>query len=326
MRKYICSILAAVLLMTGCSTFSTINEDAAVQAEAPVTESSEYPVTVGNLTFNSSPTRVASLSPAVTEIICELGFGSSIVCRGAYCDYPPEVTSADETGSSANPDIDAIIGHSPEVVITQSPIANKDIKALNDAGIAVLILPSPDNISELKQQYEDIASIFTGSEKGKELAASALIKLEGELSAARNSCENLVLIMDITEDGYASANGSSFAGNYISYFGSNIAALNESCLLTPQELLAADPQVIFLSYPLDYNSIDSETSELLSAYRNGYVYVIDGSLLERPTSRLDAFTASIASQLRNDTGGNSYSGGFAVIPDYNELEPAEDVN
>ena len=107
-----------------CSCTDIIENEDALPAAATMAEPQPYPVEEGNLIFNSSPVTVGSLSPAVTEMIYELGYGDRLICRSSYCDTPEAVLSLPETGSAANPDIDKIISYAPELLITQSPIAN----------------------------------------------------------------------------------------------------------------------------------------------------------------------------------------------------------
>lgn len=304
---------AVMLLLSGCTVIS--EEEEAVPADASVSEPQAYPVTVDGLKFNSSPMTVGSLSPAVTEIIYELGFGDRLVCRSTYCDYPEEVSSLEAAGSGANPDFDRIIELHPSLLITQSPMANKDILKLSDAGITVMFLPVPDSIEGLYDMYRSLALIFEGSINGEGLAEEKLKELKAAFDSAKGSCDSLIYIMNITDDGFSAATGESFAGDFASCFGKNAAASFSGFAMTAEELCEADPQVIFLAHPLKSSDFDEETAQQLSAFENGFVYVIDGSLIERPTSRLAGITLSIAEKIREDTGGAELSGGFAVIPE-----------
>lgn len=320
-KKLILILSAAAVLLCGCTQINE-EEEEAVMADVTVSEAAPYPVTAGGLTFNSSPETVGSLSPAVTEMLFELGYGDRLVCRSDYCDYPEEAEAVPAVGSAVNPDIDGIIKLSPALLITQSPIANKDITRLSQAGISVLSIPAPRSAEELMENYRSLSLIFSGSLEGEEKADRATEDLRAALNEAKGSCESLVFIMNITDDGFSAATGDSFAGDYAAHFGKNIAAGNTSLTLTPEELLAADPQVILLAHPLESSDIDSELSSQLSAFSEGHVFVIDASLTERPTARLAGITRKISEAVREDTGGAD----FAEIPQTaaeTEFETAE---
>ncbi|MCI7766441.1 MAG: helical backbone metal receptor [Oscillospiraceae bacterium] len=306
-KKLILFVLSAAMLFCGCTQVNEYEEEEAVMADVTVTEAAPYPVTVGGLTFNSSPETVGSLSPAVTEMIFELGFGDRLVCRSEYCNYPEEAENIPAAGSAANPDIDGIISAAPALLITQSPIANKDITRLSQAGISVLSIPAPRSADELGENYRSLSLIFSGSLEGETRAEEATADLRAALNDAKGSCESLVFIMNITADGFSAATGDSFAGDYAAHFGRNIAAANTSLTLTPEELLDADPQVILLAHPLESSDIDPELSSQLSAFERGHVFVINPSLIERPTTRLAGITRKISETVRNDTGGADYA-------------------
>lgn len=122
-----------------------------------------FPVTVCGVRVEKAVERAVSLSPAATEIICELGFGNSLVGISKYCDYP-EGLSAVRVGSAENPDIDGIIGLAPDAVFTLTPLSERETYALEQAGIAVLSVPTPVNIEQYSALYKETASAFLGKE------------------------------------------------------------------------------------------------------------------------------------------------------------------
>ena len=309
---------AAVLLLCSCTAISETEE--AVPAAATAAVPQPYPVAAGNLIFNSSPVTVGSLSPAVTEMIYELGYGDRLICRSSYCDTPEEVLSLPDGGSAANPDIDSIISYAPELLITQSPIANKDTVRLSEAGISLLTLPAPSSLEELYDNYAVLADIFAGSTDGPALAENTLADMKAAVKEAENSCESLVFIMGTDGDVLTAGTGDSFAGDLFSVFGHNIAEKDTDYTITSDELIKADPQFIFLARPLSAEDFESELSEQLSAFSEGRVFSIDASLTERPTARL-AETIRPVSRAMTDAEtvtATEFTGGYAEIPDSSE--------
>lgn len=287
------SMLIIISMLVGCTE---IAEPAMAEASLQPTaeDVTDYPVTVEGLVFSASPKSVASLSPALTEIIAELGFSDRLVCRNTYCDYPEEITSLPAVGSSVNPDIDAISEYNPRLLVSLTPIANKDILTLEANGTSVMILDAPKNNEELYDLYEKLAMIFCGQLEYAEAAENALRDYREAIESADSSCESILLILEEFGDTYSVATGSSFAGNYISCFGENVALSVDSAQMTASEIIAADPQVILYAYDNTDLSPLSETS----AYQNGWIYHIDSTLIERPTSRLKNLTTEITEKLR----------------------------
>lgn len=292
------ALTLCVLSFSGCTEIaeSAMAEIAEEQTEY---EPQPYPVSTDGLVFSASPEKVASLSPAVTEIICSLGFEDRLVCRSEYCDYPPEITQLPTAGSAANPDISAIISYEPQLLISMSPIANKDIASLQSAGINVMILSSPKSNEELYSLYERLSLIFNGSIDYLTAADNALAEYRSALDEASGSCGSIILILGVFGDVLSVAAGDTFAGDYVSCFGENAAAASDSMTITAAELAAADPDVILLASPLGSEDIGYELASGLTAFDAGRVYVIDASLTERPTARLAELTKRISETLKS---------------------------
>lgn len=284
---YILTLCLSLLLICSCSDIEE-NETIAVTLPPP----SDYPANAGSLTFNSSPVSVACLSPALTEIICELGYSDRIVGISKYCDYPDEINDRTVIGSSANPDFDKIAELNPQLLITQSPLAKKDITAVEKGGTRVLILTAPKTVDELYQSYLDIAMVFGGKITAEEKAQSAFSSLKTSLDSAGGTFDSFVFFM--TEKG-AVATGDTFAGDFLSCFGENIAENNTDFKITSDQLIESNPEYIILVSPMTADRLSKKLKEL-DAVKEGKVITIDSTLLERPTTRLTALVEDIKKQ------------------------------
>ncbi len=264
----------------------------------------DYPVQIASLTFEKAPKNIASLSPALTEIICELGYGDLLIGRSSYCDYPESVKGKTDIGSSANPNIEEIIKLAPELLISQSPIAKKDITKIEEAGVRVLILSAPSSFSELKQCYVDIAGLFGGGSKAQETAEKALLPLTNALGSIKsNGTFAYIMTYDL-----AVATGDTLSGDILSYYGENIAKDNQKYSITKEELLAKQPNMIFLALPMNAANLPPETAEL-NAIKNNKIFCIDNTSFERPTARL---LAQMINSINTEMGETSDAGTTAV--------------
>lgn len=286
-------------MMSGCSE---VDEEVPVTTVETAATERPYPVTAGSLIFKEQPDSVGSLSPAITEIICQLGYGDKIIGRSSYCDYPEAVESKVSLGSAANPDVEAIIAAKPQLLVSHSPIAKKDITQIENAGTRVWIISAPDSVEELYACYRDIAAVFGGGLDCEDIASEAMKPLFNALFEAQDSVESFVYIMS---PDLAAASNSTFAGSFFSSFGTNAAGDNEDISLTEEELTELDPQWIILPY----NVSEEELPSGLSAVENGRIITLDEEMLERierPTSRLESVVYDILEQIRGDgTDGDS---------------------
>lgn len=193
MNKFLKTVIvcALVLTLTACDKeepeSSEPTEIIVSGGDISEPEKLPFPVTVCGVRVEKAVERAVSLSPAATEIICELGFGNSLVGISKYCDYP-EGLSAVRVGSTENPDIDGIIGLAPDAVFTLTPLSEREAYTLEQAGIAVLTVPAPVNIEQYSALYKETASAFYGKEmtdsqkddtKALQISKNARAALEG---------------------------------------------------------------------------------------------------------------------------------------------------
>lgn len=296
------AILLAALLLCGCTEVSE-GPPAQTTGTTVVTEK-PYPVTADALVFEQAPVTVVSLSPAVTEIICELGYGDKIIGRSSYCDYPEEISSKNEFGSAANPDVEAIIEAAPELLISMSPIAKKDITSIEAAGTRVWIIHPPKTMDELYLCYNNLAAVFGGGIDSAAQAETAVEPLKKALEDAEGTMGSFVYIMS---PDLAAANGETFAGNFFSFFGSNASADTEELSLTVDELLELDPDWLILPDFVSKYELPEETAAL-SAVSGGRIIYIDEEVMariERPTSRLDNAVYKIIAQIEDAESGEA---------------------
>lgn len=85
--------------------------------------------------------KVVSLSPAMTEIVCQLGGGELLVGRSSACDYPEAVKRLPVMGNFANPSLERIAAAAPTLLVTD---VFQDVgvrKSIEKLGIEVVESP-----------------------------------------------------------------------------------------------------------------------------------------------------------------------------------------
>ena len=89
----------------------------------------------------AAPGGVVSLSPALTELICQLGREERLIARSTACDWPESVKSLPTAGDFAEPELERILAMKPALVVSNEFVNPKDADALRQAGIAVELHP-----------------------------------------------------------------------------------------------------------------------------------------------------------------------------------------
>ncbi|MCD7805110.1 MAG: helical backbone metal receptor [Oscillospiraceae bacterium] len=292
LKRTISIILSMVLLLslTACSDITpeaVVTEDIVID-EAPV--KSAYPISFGTETFDSAPGTVVSLSPALTEIMLELGLSDKLVAVSDYCE---NYNSLPTVGSPANPDIDAIIELAPELLITQSPIASTDEVRLDQAGVRVLYLELPTSFSYLCEEYIELAMIFYGSIDSESVALEALSGIDDTMLSAEDAgiSVSFTIIYYALDEGYVASTGNDIASDMLSVFGSNALENeeNELATVTYEELEELEIDVIFADEALE----DDDISEL----EDVEIIYLDLGEFSKPTAQLSGLISECIGSL-----------------------------
>lgn len=297
MKRLSALLIAIALILCGCG--DTDNDDIPEETTESTesTEPTPYPFFVNNTEITAQPERVVCLSPALTEIIYEMGYGDRIIGRSSYCDYPSDVKNAADLGSSANPDIDAIIDLLPDLVITSTPIASKDTFTMEQAGIKTVLIPAPTTLEGFSSIYTSLGLIFegmfTGTEKGED-TYSAVSKALGNTDAV-----NIGNFIYVTEN-LTVAGGDTFESAVLSCFGSNIAKNESGYGFDKAELIENQPNIILLSdkYSVDELLEDEYYSQLDAVVENRVIF-INNVYFERPSARITILIDGLLIDFRN---------------------------
>ncbi|MCM1166859.1 MAG: helical backbone metal receptor [Lachnospiraceae bacterium] len=303
MNKFLkISLIAVVcgsLLLTGCDReeeeeSSTPSEIVVSGGDISEPEKLPFPVTVCGVRLEKAVERAVSLSPAATEIICELGFQGTLVGVSGYCDYP-EGLSLPQVGSTENPDINAIIALRPDAVFTLSELSEREAYTLDRAGIAVLTADMPVNMEGYSAMYKEIASAFYGkeltdSQKDVSKALQAGKDARSALEKAARSVEPYTFVY-VTEK-LTIAGEDTFESAVLSISGENNCT--DGGYISAEELDCETPMLLIADDTLDEDDIydNEQLSEFL--YDGAELRFVNSRCFERPTARTAEVFASLA--------------------------------
>ena len=268
-------------------------------AAAQPAEEVTYPLTVtddsGNsVTIKAKPVHIVSTAPASTEILFALGAGDRVVGVSSNDDYPPEAASIAKIGDY-QPNPEAILALSPDLVIGYSE--NEEALApVRDAGAPVLIL-NPATFEKIYGNIDLLGQVTGTAQKAAELVASikAQVKAVSDAAAQFKFSPKVFYAVDATlwtagpdsfVDGMLKMVG---ATNIGSMPGTDSAAAQTYYQLAPEQLIAADPDVILLPNTA-YKSVDEFTKDprfaQLTAVQAGHVYLVNDTIITRPGPRI----------------------------------------
>ena len=195
----------------------------------------------------SSPKRIISLSPSITEILFEIGSGNQVIAVDNLSNYPNEAPITDI--SAYDPNVEAISLLNPDLVILSYNIKNLKA-ALKKIGIETIYLPAPLNFEDILDQID-----YLGLQTGNEDKAKKLIsKMKNRMKKIQKLRENetATKIYHEIDPNYYSPSKFSFIGDiYQKLYYKNVADKADISnlgypKLSPELIISENPDLIVL--------------------------------------------------------------------------------
>jgi iron complex transport system substrate-binding protein len=237
----------------------------------------------------SNSRTIVSLVPSVTEIVFALGAGDRLVGVTNQCDYPGEAWDKFRVGDLMNPDIERIAALKPGLVAATLPVHQALVPALEELGLAVYV-SEPRSLDEVFGEIDSLGWLLGRHARAKFIVDS----LRQVLDAVPAAGDTPTVYVEVSIEPLMAAGAGSFLNEAVFRAGGKNVfgrVVRDFVLVDPEQVLAADPDVIVLLHP--GASRDDVMRRLgwsgISAVRNGRVFDdIDEDLLVRPGPRLVA--------------------------------------
>lgn len=249
------------------------------------------------------PARVVSLSPAATEAVFALGRGARLVGRSRYCDKPALALKLPDVGGLIDPNLEAILGLRPDLVLgAENPATQKIQQALLARGVSVYF-PRVESMPEIDAMMEGLGARLGAVTEAKELLGTLhgnLLKVE---AAVRDRPRPKVLVT-VGISPIVAAAPSSFVGELARRAGG--ANVIEGGPDYPsfgfERVLALDPDVLVHCAPgAAHGSNPLPTGDTvwsrLRAVRTGRVVNITSDAVLRPGPRIASGLAELAAAI-----------------------------
>lgn len=285
----------ACLMLAGCEDTKPV-EETSQPTEIVVSDVDDltdepmlFPIEICGTEVSAEAKRVVSLSPAVTEIIAELGYSDRLCGISSYCDYP-ELT-LQTVGSPENPDIEIITALKPDVLFTLSDLSERDIYAIEECGTAVVVLETPASVEEYGELYSNIGSAFVGDEQAKVFGEEAVLTL----NSAANTV-NLTSFVYVTGKMTAAGTGT-FEDALLSVCCENICTAEGYTELAALSEMETSPEYIIASDELTYEDIAYDDTLSVFVNNGAQVVFVSSTGFERPSARTCDIFVQIGEQL-----------------------------
>lgn len=239
--------------------------------------------------------RLVTLAPSNAELVEDLGrFGRVIACEDSS-DEPPEVARCERLGPDLGPDLDRVAALGPDLVLSSLTVPGMErvVTGLRTRGVPQRVL-APRTLDEVAAEIELVAEDLGVGARGAELAAG----FRAELAAmrARRPARRVRIYLEWWPRPMFTPGAACFSNDLIELAGGvNVFSdrPGASVEITPAELVAADPELCFVSWcgvrrdKLEPNNLIRRPGlEGLAAARRGRVFPLDERFAGRPGPRV----------------------------------------
>lgn len=242
------------------------------------------------ITIEKPALRVVSAAPSVTETIFALGKGEILKGRTDFCDYPIEVQNIPSIGSLREPDIEAIAGLDPDIVIASTHFTKESLDKLVALSIPVVVLADQNNFEGAYSTIEDIARLIGASDEGESLISEMKATVNYVKKAVRGkNMPTVYYVIGFGEYGDFTAGGDTFINQIIRMAGgNNIASEIQGWSFSLEKIVDSNPDILICSKFGNTKSSLENTNGYrdLNAVKNGNLFEIDNNMLDRQGPRL----------------------------------------
>jgi len=288
MSKWIRSISVFIIIYIICGCGSS-ERKSTEQGAKVFTDAIQRQVTVP-----TSVKRIVSMAPNVTEILFTIGLDQEVVGVTNFCDYPDAAREKTKIGGYYNPNIEAILSLTPDLIIgTPDGYNEEGVAKLTQSGISVFII-NPGDVDAVLE-----AILTLGKITGRDNVAKQVVEnLRGRVQAVREKValipadERPKVFYEIGQDPLITAGPGNFVDDLISDAGGiNIAndAPTDWPRYSVEAVIMKEPDVILTASHVGSEN-DSAASwrryRTIPAVQNDRIYLVDPDILLRSGPRI----------------------------------------
>ena len=250
------SLLLLLSVFVSCGESSSMDSEPIAAPEPTAAPEPVYDVTVidalgREISFDSIPQKIASISPTATEML--YAAGGSAILRDRASNYPEEANALPDVGSAYDPSIETLVGARPDLVLIEALTQARFAPMLESMGLKVMAVKA-ETVSDVTTYISDLGSILESSDTASEKIEDIQTRLMALESSDSRSV--LILISDQDRNLYA-ARPESYTGLIATTLGMSNKAegLPDSgpypgyALMSTEAILMANPDVIVTLTP-----------------------------------------------------------------------------
>lgn len=252
-----------------------------------------------NADFN---TRVVSLNPTATEIIYAIGAERHLVGRSKWDEYPAQVKLVMPLGDGIRPNVEAVLGAKPTLVILYATAENRPAAtALRAAGIRTIAL-RVDHIAQFIALTRTLGTVLGATPRATNVADSVQASLDRVRVATRGTRAPTV-VWPLWQSPVMVVGRGSYLDEIIDIAGARNAFHDleaPSPAVSIEEIAKRDPDFLIVSAKTAARLKDIPAWRAVRAMRDGHLIIDDPILSGRPSVVLGMAANALARALHPD--------------------------
>ncbi len=280
----------------------------AAPATAPA-QATTVPTTVPSA--EEPPSKIISLSPTATEMLYAIGAGDQVLAVDDFSNYPEEAGAKMQGLNGFEPNVEAIAGLEPDLVITDG--SNADLLSQFDTlGVAHWEGPAAVTFDDIYTQIEQLGAATGHVAEAAELVGQMQTDIATVIDGLPDLPAPLTYYHELDPNGYWSITSDTFIGLVYSEAGlENIADAvgdgNPYPQLNAEFIVDADPDLIFLACT-KYCGVTPETVaarpgwSAMKAVTSGNVIPMDDDIASRWGPRIVDYIEQVGAAVEHAAG------------------------
>jgi iron complex transport system substrate-binding protein len=285
-------VVGLSLLIAACGDDAA--DDPGAEAEEPAEESAPEPTAAPSTEpaddpVGDVPQAIISLSPTATEMLYAIGAGDQVLAVDDFSNHPPEAAEKMQGLSGYAPNVEAIVGLEPDLVVTDGTNADL-LEQLDALGVPHWEGFAVSTFDEVYAQIEQLGAATGHVGEAAELVGRMQVEVD-EIKAGLPQLDEPLTYYHELDDTFFSVTSDTFIGAVYDEIGLvNIADAvgdgNPYPQLSAEFIIAEDPDLIFLACT-KYCGETAETVAArdgwgdLTAVRTGAVVEMDDDIASR---------------------------------------------
>ena len=249
--------------------------------------------------------RVVSLNPTATEIIFAMGQEQHLVGRSKWDAYPPRVQSIASVGDGIRPNVEAVLGVRPTLVVLYATAENRPAaRALAAAGVRTLAL-RVDHIEQFATLTRRLGVALGVPEQAAHVIDAVQASLDDVRHASRSG-KPVTVVWPLWQSPVMVVGRGSYLDELIELAGGRNVfhdIAEPSPTVSIEEIVRRDPDFVIASRATAKQLVATPAWRAVRAIREGRIVIDDPSLSGRPSVVLGMAAHALATALRTSRDG-----------------------